>query len=397
MNGRKTEQFRLLLSKAVREIAFQDNKPIHIVQDELGHALGRDSGSCIDYWKRGHIPASLADVETLVRVLVQRGGLTANNAQRMLLSAEPFYPPERITHLLQLTLPGQYTTRSSLHAHDPAQLLSPFVVGPPITQPRQFFGRERELQRIFGWWQLFPLQNVAIVGRKRSGKTSLLHYLRRITQTPSNELRPDQRNDWLPQPERFRWILVDFQDPRMTRLERLLGFLLSSLGIEAPAPCTLDSFMDSVNGRIHRPTIILMDELVAALEAPELDISFWWALRALVSHGSHGNLAFVLSAHDLPMVMAETQGKPSPFFNLFSTLELGPLTETAARALIASSPQPFPAEDADWIVEQSRCWPALVQILSQARLDALQGRLDNAGWQEEGLRQIDRFAYLLQD
>ncbi len=53
-----------------------------------------------------------------------------------------------------------------------------FVAGPPITDPRRFFGRAQELTRIFHWLKGQPMTHVAIIGQRRSGKTSLLHYLR---------------------------------------------------------------------------------------------------------------------------------------------------------------------------------------------------------------------------
>src|SRR5262245_56795645 len=100
--------------------------------------------------------------------------------------------------------------------------LRPFVAGPPISPPRQFFGRERELRRIFGLLKRLPLQNAALIGPRRSGKTSLLLYLQHITATPATQLRPGQRADWLAEPERYRWAYVNFQDPRMGSREGLL-------------------------------------------------------------------------------------------------------------------------------------------------------------------------------
>jgi hypothetical protein len=91
---------------------------------------------------------------------------------------------------------------------------SPFVTGTPITHPRDFFGRQKELKRLFNLLKRKPLQNAAIIGQRRSGKTSLLNYLRRITTTPVSELRSGQQSDWLPNPEQYRWIFVDFQDHR---------------------------------------------------------------------------------------------------------------------------------------------------------------------------------------
>jgi hypothetical protein len=397
VSTQQPERFQRLLSRAVREIAYLENKTMQRVQDELGHALGRSSGSCIDYWRRGHVPANLTDLEKLAQIIAARKGLPSREIEQLVLSAEPFYPRAHLDQLLPGLNGAGPATVPALFTGGVKRPFSPFIVGPPITHPRHFFGREPELQRIFGWWRRQPLQNVAIVGPKRSGKTSLLHYLHQITRTPSPQLRPGQKQDWLADPDHFRWVLIDFQDPRLTRLERLLSYLLTQLALPIPTPCTLDNFMDAVSGRIHQPTIILMDELIAGLEAPELETTFWWSLRALVSHYTNGNLAFVLTAHDIPMQLAEVQGKPSPFFNLFNTLSLGPLQETAARELIATAPQPFSSADIAWILEQSRLWPALLQILCQTRLDALEGSLPaNVNWQAEGKRQIGQYHYLLQ-
>jgi DNA-binding SARP family transcriptional activator len=274
--------------------------------------------------------------------------------------------------------------------------LSPFVVGPPITAPRQFFGRERELQRVFGLWRRFPLQHVAVIGLRRSGKTSLLHYLKDITRTASEELRPGQRTDWLSQPERYRWILVDFQDARMGNRARLLSHLLTSLDLPVPEPCNLETFMDVVSRLLHAPAVILMDEIGAGLASPELDQSFWWSLRSLVSHQTDGNLAFVLTAHASPVQLAQDHGKPSPFFNIFHTLELGPFSDAEARELIGSSPRPFAAADVAWILDQSGRWPCLLQILCHVRLAALEAGETGDTWQEDGLRQMAPFRYLLE-
>ncbi|MGB3612748.1 MAG: hypothetical protein WBA10_03070, partial [Elainellaceae cyanobacterium] len=55
---------------------------------------------------------------------------------------------------------------------------SPFVTGTPISHPSRFFGRRRVVKRLFNLLKTHPLQNGAIIGQRRSGKTSLLNYLR---------------------------------------------------------------------------------------------------------------------------------------------------------------------------------------------------------------------------
>jgi polynucleotide 5'-kinase involved in rRNA processing len=72
---------------------------------------------------------------------------------------------------------------------------SPFITGIQITDYRYFFGRNYELKRLFNLLKRHPLQNAAIIGKKRSGKTSLLHYLKNITTTPTADLRLNQKSD----------------------------------------------------------------------------------------------------------------------------------------------------------------------------------------------------------
>ncbi|MBD2364382.1 ATP-binding protein [Anabaena minutissima FACHB-250] len=274
---------------------------------------------------------------------------------------------------------------------------SPFITGAPITQPRYFFGREKEIKRLFNLLKRHPLQNAAIIGKKRSGKTSLLHYLKNITTTPLEQLRADQKSDWLPHPESYNWVFVDLQDARMQSREGLLQYILESLKMKVPTPCDLDHFMDVVSENLTSPTVILLDEIGVGLQrCPELDDTFWDSLRSLVTNHTRGNLAFILSSPESPMDLAHHTGHSSPFFNIFGyTAFLGALTEAEARELIGSSPIPFPDEDVEWILTQSECQPLLLQILSRERLFTLEEGENDDSWREEGLRQIKPFTDLL--
>ncbi|MCK6625879.1 MAG: ATP-binding protein [Anaerolineae bacterium] len=393
---KSAQKFAQLLTEGVHRIRLREAKTIQIVQDELGYALGREGESAIEYWRKGHLPPYLADVEKLARIMVERGRLEREWLEQFLSSAGHPAPEALCEELFPL---GRGNPRPVLTDDRPLLAeFNPFVVGPPIMHPRHFFGRDYELKRIFGLWRRFPLQNVAIIGLRRSGKTSLLHYLQKITTIPPDQLRPGQFRDWLPQPERYRWIFVDFQDARMGRRESLLRYLLAGLNLPVPEPCNLERFMDVVSQRLRQPAIILLDEISAALASPELDEQFWGSLRSLGSNLTGGNLAFLLTAHQAPAELAEAQGKSSPFFNIFGhSFILGPLKETEARELIASSPQPFTPAEVEWILGQSKNWPCLLQALCHARLTALEyGEMSDA-WQQEGLQQIAAYSYLLRN
>ena len=277
---------------------------------------------------------------------------------------------------------------------------SPFIAGPPITQPRHFFGHERMLKRLFNLLKRRPLQNAAVIGPRRSGKTSLLLHLRSLTQAAAHapeQLRPDQRADWLPQPESYRWVFVDFQDPRLATQSALLGYLAGQLGLPASAPHELEGFIEAASRHVRTPTVILLDEIDVALQRYEdLDEPFWEGLRALATTQVEGNLAFVMAASELPTEVARHQGIGSPFFNIFAyTADLAPLTEAEATTLIASSPIPFPDTDVEWILAQSGRWPLLLQILCRERLIALEENEAEDVWRAEGLRQLAPFRHLL--
>ena len=275
---------------------------------------------------------------------------------------------------------------------------SAFITGTPITHPRYFFGREKELKRLFDLLKRRPLQNAAIIGKRRSGKTSLLHYLKNITTTPIEQLRHGQKSDWLPYPENYCWIFVDFQDSRRQNCEGLLRYILECLKMPVPSPCDLDRFMDVVSDNLRQPTVILLDEIGVGLQrCPELDDGFWESLRALATNQTNGNLGFVLATPESPIELARSTGHSSPFFNIFGfTTTLGAMTEAEGRELIASSPIPFPAEDVEWILTQSKCWPLLLQILCRERLFSLEDGEMGDNWREEGLQQIQPFIDLLE-
>ena len=388
--------FGRMLTEAVYRIRSIEAKSIAIVQDELGYAIGRETGgSAIEYWRKDHIPESPAEIEQLTREIVRRTDLARSWIEQFLKSGDhpqwralcdEFFPP------LPTSLPPPPPEPAPFDIDIP---LAPFVVGPPIMHPRQFFGRESELRRIFGVLGRFPLQHIALIGLQRSGKTSLLRYLKDITRTPPEQLRPGQRADWLKLADRYRWVFVDFQDVRMCSLSSLLPYLLAELGLPVPSPCTLTNFMDVASRGLREPTVILLDEITPALEAPELDLKFWWSLRSLCTTQTSGRLGVILTCQQPPAQHAREYEKPSPFFNIFHRMDLGPLSEPAARELIAGSGQLFDAVEVEWILEQSGRWPALLQMLCSTYLEAIEHGLTDQKWREEGLHQIAPYHYLL--
>lgn len=387
------EHFALILGKAVHLIAALENKSIKIIQDEIGYEIGRRGGSPIDYWRRGHVPEEDAEIEQLARILVKRKGIQSPNILCQLLVSARF---PQTAALCQQLFPQDTIPYKPFSNIDLNQSSSPFIVGPPILSPRQFFGRETQLKRIFGLVAHFPLQHIAIVGPRRSGKTSLLHYLRMITTTASSRLRPGQKNSWLHQPDAYRWVYVDFQDARMHQQETLLRYILTGLELPVPEHCSLSNFLSTVSDHLVLPSIILMDELERAFRARGLEQEVLWeSLRSLACNSTDGRLGLIVASKEFPYSMQDqVKESSSPFLNIFGhTVQLGPLTQSESYQLIASSPQPFELEDVEWILACSQGWPVLLQALCQARLEML----DESGeaWKEDALHQIALYNHLL--
>jgi hypothetical protein len=399
---RNTQKFADMLTQAIYRIRSLELKSLAAIQDELGFAVGRESGGAfIQYLRKypGNTPSSVAELEALAKEIARRTDFDRAWWVEFLQSAG--HPdPQRLCRDLHLS-DGQ-KLQAGVEKQDPVaeeylQEAPPdiFVVGRPVVHPRHFFGRQHETRRVMGLWKQRPFQHVAIVGPRRSGKSSLMYYLMNISRVAPNLLREGQRGDWLPNPAGYRWIYVNFQDPRMRRTHWLYRYILSELDLPVPEACDLSLFVDLMARRQQRPTVILMDEVEAALTSPELDLEFWWAMRSL-GIDPKGLLAFAIATLDLPEQQAQEVGKPSPFFNIFHTLHLGSLYKDEANEMVKSSPIPFPAADVEWILEQSQRWPSLLQILCHVRLLTLEEKQTGEQWKEIALRQIAPYGHLLQ-
>jgi transcriptional regulator with XRE-family HTH domain len=242
----------------------------------------------------------------------------------------------------------------------------------PIRDPRQFYGRKALLAKILGAWRTMPLEHVAIYGPKRSGKTSLLYYMMQ----KAGRLK-----------QKYDWVFVDFDNVRMQQQERLLQYILGELKLDT-SDCDLINFTMRIEDDLKKPAVIVMDNIKSGLQAPELDNAFWNNMRYLGNHVE--KLGFcVASRYSLPQLAEET-GKESPISNVFEEVVLGPLSEDEARTFLQNSS--LPKKDASWILQQSQCWPVLLQELCKAQLD----KKASGDWQKIGLAKVERYQYLWQ-
>jgi len=387
--GTKRETFGRLLTEAIYSIKATQGKNVSTIEYELNIAIGRETESlttAIGYWRRGHIPKSPLDVFNLAQAIVHRHGFDFSKCEKFLRIAD--YPnPSKVAQSIcgSLDTPNIGSALST----------NPFIVGPPIESPQQFFGRHQEVKQIFSTLNRHPLQHFALIGPRRSGKSSLLKYIRKTCYTTEADLRASQSNNWLKQPGAYQWVNIDFQDPRTHTMSRLLKNILEQVGCSHMGECDLDNFMDLFIPCLDRPTIILMDEIGAALSATDLPVQLWWGLRSIVNGFSNGNLSFIISSHYEPAKLAEDKGKSSPFFNIFSLIDVKPFTIEDIEEFFENAPLEIASDEKSWIIDQSQMWPILVQLFTQFLWSQkVEGSIDD--WQETGLAQLKQYTHLLE-
>jgi hypothetical protein len=382
------KQFSILFARALDRIASLQSKSKLSLYDELGYALGRSGGSAIQYWIYNQkVPAKANELELLVELINDRQGWQHWQEIQDFLISGGHPNPEQV---------AKTYAESNLSDDQIANLpTTPFVVGPPIFDPIKFFGRNREVKRVFMALQGMSLQHCAVIGKHRSGKTSLLHYLKKITKTVPESLRPEQKQDWLVMPDRFQWVFVDFQDPRMGTQEGFFKYLINQLSFVQPVHLNLPSFIDTLARRIHAPTVILLDEIQAAFMLPDLDRQFWWALRSLGTNLTEGKLSFIITSSKPLSELILDDGQPSPFLNIFGhVMDLGPFTEEEAFEFLRYSPIRFDEKTMEWMIKTSQRWPALLQILCNLYYESdLENDLD--GWKTAALERLRPYQGLL--
>ena len=367
----KNPTFKKMLNHYMEEKNITDGELAHQI---VGHRV------TVDRWRNGTTKKPGCD---RVMEIAKALNLTDKERDELRLAAG-YWPLEQ----------GEIYYSEKESFPKPAKLEAVPIPGIPISHPSQLFGQTEVLKRIYrAWQQPTILQHVALIGAKRSGKTSLLKYLQHIIYTPLAELRLEQPQGWNNwQPVNFKFVFIDFQRIAMSNPESLFRNILKQLNVAIPESCDLIYLSKLLEANLKKPTIILMDEIGAGLKAPALDRSFWANLRAL---GSIGQLGFVITAHEAVHTLVQDDDKESSFFNIFGhTIPIEPLPEWDACALINSFARPFPTAEIDWLLEKSGRWPALLQILSDERIYALDNNDRTNNWKINGLERIKPFLYL---
>jgi hypothetical protein len=263
---------------------------------------------------------------------------------------------------------------------------NPFFHRGPIRQREYFCGRADDIGQSLSL--LRNGQNVALVGQRRIGKTSLLFH---ISDPVVFEAHGLHRGEHL-------FVYLDGTELGHLNPDEVLGLLLDQLAATlSAARCSIKLGRPPPDGLSYRgfreavlkvteaglKPIYLFDEFESLADNPHLGPRFFSGLRAL---SSQFDLSFVTASREslLRLTYAHAETLSSPFFNTFANLHLGLFSESEARcvveALAAHAGLDLPSQTIDHILELAGPHPLLLQIAAFHAVE-LWGE---EGWQVQG-------------
>ena len=265
---------------------------------------------------------------------------------------------------------------------------NPFTYGNPISDPERFFGRQREVEQVFSRLRNREAESSSIVGERRMGKTSLLHYL----------AHPQVRQKYSVDSPQYVFIYTDLQmvDTSMTP-DRLVRRLMRQLVLDAQDEDLkraaeelrqaeiIDNFaladlFDVVDLKgLH--VVMLLDEFEKVTTNTNFGPDFFYGLRSLaIQH----NLTLVTSSRTELIELTHSEAiKSSPFFNIFANINVRLFIELEARQLISSSLEgsgvQFSQPDIELLFRIAGYHPFFLQAACHFLFEAYLNSLDPAG------------------
>lgn len=206
---------------------------------------------------------------------------------------------------------------------------NPYLNRVVIRDTSQFYGRRKEITRIFSRIGASRPQSVSIVGERRIGKSSLLNYI----------YAPEVRSQQLDGGTGYIFVFMDLQQKRYSSIESFFADLLAKLS-EATNETITPTQTDFDSARrvfadLHKrrqKLIVLFDEFDAITTNKVFSLDFFSFLR---SAANNYDVAYITSsARELQVLCHTDQIADSPFFNIFTNIYLRPFSVEEATLLI---------------------------------------------------------------
>ncbi|HLI71591.1 MAG TPA: AAA-like domain-containing protein [Ktedonobacteraceae bacterium] len=229
-----------------------------------------------------------------------------------------------------------------------------------IRSAELFFGREQELELLYN--ALLDRQSVAIIGQRRIGKSSLLLCccLPEVQRRVGIEL-----NEHL-------LIVMNLEEHLQRAPEDFFAIVCEQLLQQSQLNLSLETLRDTGGDRFSQllnlinlrglHPVLLLDEFDSIVRNPQFNPDFFSFLRA---QANAGKVSYVTASFSPLDQISHSAIVGSPFFNIFSYHNLGPLSEEAAKALIMEPAKavgcPFTEREVQFVLEVAGCHPFYIQ------------------------------------
>lgn len=254
---------------------------------------------------------------------------------------------------------------------------NPYTNRGTIKNPDDFYGREREVRRIYSRISSSHPQCISIIGERKIGKSSLLYYL-------SHE---STRKKWLKEPNSYVFLLIDLQQQTFelsfpNLFQYIFRYLRGQLGPQAVPESLSDiktqselyeAFRQSISklGSDGLKLIILFDEFGTITANESFDSTFFSFLRSIANNYE---CAYITTSRmKLQELCHNTDISESPFFNIFTPVPLSQFKPDEARSLIFTPSRnkgiEFNELEADFILSIAGFHPLFIQMACSALFD----------------------------
>jgi len=256
---------------------------------------------------------------------------------------------------------------------------NPYTNRRTIKNPDEFYGREREVRRIYSRLSSSHPQCISIIGERKIGKSSLLYFI-------SHE---DIRKKWLKDAESYLFLLLDLQERNgEISFSTFFQFIFNTLAERLDSSLAQDSLIDAtaeteaecyeafkrIVSNIEKQglkLILLFDEFGVITGSENFDSAFFSFLRSIANN--HECAYITTSRAKLQKLCRDTDISESPFFNIFTPVPLGKFDGDEARSLIftpsAQAGIPFDERDAKFVLSVAGHHPLFIQMACSALFD----------------------------
>lgn len=238
---------------------------------------------------------------------------------------------------------------------------NPYMNRVMIRENMDFFGRKKQITKIYSRIGSARPQSVSIVGERRIGKSSLLNFI----------YNPMNRRKFLKEPDKYIFIFVDFQENRGIDSSELFATFFNCLINEFRGQLEINltpeyesfekvvAFLDGLGYKL----ILLFDEFELVTRNTNFKAEFYSYARSLANNY---NVAYVVaSGRSLQSVCHSKEISDSPFFNIFSNINLGPFTreEQIDLVVVPSKRAGYPMDSfVDFVYDLAGYYPFFIQM-----------------------------------